>query len=108
MWDALNALRKEHGPFTLVHGDCSTGADFYAREWYRVGGQLLGVTEQRYPAPWEAYGKDAGPMRNRRMVADGADLVIAFPLPSSSGTRHTIWLAKQAGIPVIEYPEEAA
>lgn len=103
VYDALNAAYREHGPFTLVHGDCSTGADFYAHEWVRVGGAFLGCTEQRYPASWEAYGKAAGPMRNRHMVADGADLVLAFPLPSGSGTHHTIWLAERAGIPVRRY-----
>jgi hypothetical protein len=96
VYDALNAAYREHGPFTLVHGDCSTGADF------------LGCTEQRYPASWEAYGKAAGPMRNRHMVADGADLVLAFPLPSGSGTHHTIWLAEQAGIPVVRHDKQDA
>lgn len=103
VWDALNEVRHEHGPFVLVHGDCSTGADFYAHEWFRVGGQLLGCTEIKFPAAWEAYGKGAGPMRNRNMIAAGADLVLAFPLPFGSGTQHAVWLAEQAGIPVQKW-----
>lgn len=103
VWDALNEVRQEHGPFVLMHGDCATGADFYAHHWFEVAGRHEGCEEIRYPAAWEAAGKAAGPERNKRMVAAGADLVLAFPLPKGSGTQHTIWLAEQAGIPVQKW-----
>ena len=101
VYDALNDVYKEHGPFMLVHGACSTGADFFARRWYEMAGQMLGCAEYRYPANWN-QGKGAGPARNVRMVSAGADLVLAFPLPEGSGTQHTIKLAREAGIEVRE------
>lgn len=99
----LTRLYQQHGPFTLVHGDCSTGADAAAHHWYEVAGMDLGCEEIRYPASWEAYGRRAGPMRNEAMVKAGADLVLAFLHGPSSGTRNTISLAAQAGIPVQEF-----
>ncbi|MFG3509682.1 SLOG family protein [Streptomyces sp. NPDC047821] len=105
VWDALNAVYQEHGPFLLVHGDCSTGADAMAREWVEAASRLVQVQEQRFPAAWDYWAargnaKRAGPERNRRMVEAGADLVLAFPLPEGSGTQHTIKLAREAGIEV--------
>jgi hypothetical protein len=102
VYDALNDAFKEHGPFMLVHGACSTGADAFAHRWYMIAGQALGCAENRYPANWN-MGKGAGPARNVRMVSAGADLVLAFPLPEGSGTQHTIRLAEEAGIPVRRF-----
>jgi hypothetical protein len=97
----LNALYLQHGPFTLIHGACATGADAAAHHWYETAGADLGVIEVRYPAAWEEYGKRAGPLRNEKMVKEAAaDLVVAFPLFDSRGTKHTIELAEAAGIPV--------
>lgn len=102
VYDALWGIYNEHGPFQLVHGDCSTGADSLAHLWWSIVGSKLGCTEMKYPAAWAARGRAAGPERNRRMVEAGADLVLAFPLPEGSGTQHTIRLAEEAGIEVRE------
>lgn len=100
----LTQLFQQHGPFTLIHGDCATGADAAAHHWYEVAGKTLGCEELRYPAAWEAYGKRAGPMRNEKMIREaGADLVLAFLHGASVGTRHTVSLAEQAGIEVRRY-----
>ncbi|MGW2169169.1 SLOG family protein [Streptomyces sp. NPDC001705] len=96
----LTTLYLQHGPFVLVHGACSTGADAAARHWYEIAGADLGCTEVRYPADWEQFGKRAGPIRNKQMVEAGADLVLAFPLPGGRGTQNTIDLAEAAGITV--------
>jgi hypothetical protein len=96
----LTQLYLQHGPFTLVHGACATGADAAASHWYEIAGQDLGCIEIRHPADWGQYGKRAGPIRNAEMVKAGADLVLAFPLFDSRGTKHTVELAEQAGIPV--------
>jgi SLOG family YspA-like protein len=101
--DALWGVFKEHGPFELRHGACATGADWMAHLWYERCGAHLGCTEVCFPAAWEARGKQAGPERNQRMVEAGADLVLAFPLPEGSGTQHTMKLAREAGIEVIEH-----
>ena len=103
VFDALWAVFHEHGPFQLIHGACSTGADDLASYWYRVAGKELGCTEMKFPANWAGQGKAAGPLRNVRMVSAGADLVLAFPLPEGSGTQHTIKLAEEAGIPVRRF-----
>lgn len=100
VWKALYGVLDEHGPFTLVHGACSTGADFIASVWAKAHPE---VEEHRFPAPWEAYGRAAGPMRNAQMIRAGADLVLAFPLPGGAGTQHTMSLAREAGIPVRVY-----
>ncbi|GAA4891110.1 DUF2493 domain-containing protein [Streptomyces coeruleoprunus] len=103
IWDALNDVHQEHGPFVLVHGACSTGADAIAHEWFQAAARLVRVEEERFLAAWETRGKAAGPERNKRMVEAGADLVLAFPLPQGSGTQHTMKLAREAGIEVREY-----
>jgi|SRR4051812_20957949 hypothetical protein len=97
VFGALNDVLMEHGPFILIHGACSTGADFFASRWAKAHPE---VAEERFPADWAAYGRRAGPIRNERIVRAGADLVLAFPLPEGKGTQHTIRLAREAGIPV--------
>jgi len=103
VYDALWGVYNERGAFQLIHGDCSTGADAWASMWYRIVGSKLGCTEMKHPAAWAARGRAAGPERNKRMIGAGADLVLAFPLPEGSGTQHTMWLAREAGIEVKEH-----
>jgi len=84
----------------LVQGECHLGgadkiaADTWAGWGYPVEG---------HPAERDANGRVLGPERNARMVALGADLCLAFPLPSSRGTRNCMRLAREAGIPVLVY-----
>lgn len=45
----------------------------------------------KFPADWARYGKGAGPVRNQQMIDEGKpDLIIAFPMQSSRGTRDMI------------------
>ena len=93
---------------TIIHGDCPTGADQIADRWARRW-EDEGVTVTTYPAKWQLYGKRAGPVRNEIMVNNSqADLALAFLRNGSSGTRHTIALARMAGIPtyVIDWEED--
>lgn len=91
------------GRMVLVHGDCPTGAD-------RIAAELAagwGWDVEAHPADWTAYGRSAGPKRNAEMVALGADVCLAFPLPESRGTLNCMRLAREAGIPVWTfYPEQ--
>lgn len=83
-------------PVTLVHGG-ARGAD-------RLAGQIAreyGWTVEVHPADWERYGRSAGHRRNAEMVAAGADVVLAFPLGASRGTRGCVAAAAKAGIPVL-------
>lgn len=84
------------GPVTLVHGGCPTGADVIADRTWRAWGLPVEV----HPADWERYGRRAGPIRNQHMVDLGADLVLAFPLGDSRGTRGCIAAAMRAGMDV--------
>lgn len=104
---ALNVEFYTHGPLTVVHGGCASGADAYAAEWAQLYA-ADGVTEESHAADWDRHGKAAGPIRNGQMVAKGADLVLAFLQPgaANNGTRNCIKLATAAGIPVRTYPEE--
>lgn len=85
----------------IVHGDCPTGADFFAGRW-GFDSAHQGVEVEAHPAGWNAHGKAAGPLRNAHMVSLGADLCLAFPLPlgPSRGTRDCMKKADAAGIPV--------
>jgi YspA, cpYpsA-related SLOG family len=95
VWAILDSIHEEHGITSVFHG-AATGADEYAGRWANEHGiHCIPV-----PADWEQYGRAAGPMRNRQMLAWDPDLVIAFP--GGSGTAHMIALAKRVGLPVME------
>lgn len=94
----------QHMPAVIVHGACPSGPDAVASWWIRQH-RMLGLTEERHPADWEAHGKAAGPRRNAQMVAAGADVVLAFIRNGSRGASHTVALARRAGIPVRLWTE---
>ena len=74
------------------------GADTYAE----VEARSLGLDVRVVQAEWSKYGNDAGPKRNREMLALKPDLVIAFhpDLLRSRGTRHMVTIARKAGVTV--------
>lgn len=98
MVDALNQawldLGKPVKP-TLVHG-AAKGADAMAAGLWK----LWGWPTEAHAARWDELGKKAGIVRNAEMVALGADLALAFPLPDSRGTVDCMRRAQAAGIPV--------
>jgi hypothetical protein len=86
-------------PLTIVHGACPTGADAITDRWCRRReDQVFLVT---YPAEWGIYGKEAGPIRNREMVDQGADVCLVFMKNASPGSSNTVALARGAGIPTF-------
>lgn len=81
----------------IIHGGCR-GAD-------RLAGEVatnLGFKVEVYPADWRKHGKAAGPIRNRQMLDEHPDIVIAFhnDLKNSKGTKDTVTEAIKRGIPV--------
>ena len=89
----LDPLKDE-----LVVGDCPTGADFIAAE------QAIerNITTHVICAHWTKHGLAAGPIRNSRMIDEfKPQIVYAFPIESSRGTKDTIRKARKAGIQVI-------
>jgi hypothetical protein len=86
--------QHEGEPITLlIHGD-AMGADRLAGRWART----RGVVVKAFPANWDRDGKAAGPIRNSAMLAEGPELVIAFP--GGRGTADMIRKAMKAGVPV--------
>ena len=93
---------------TVIHGDCP-GAD-------RIGGQVaadLGYQVEMFEknkADYEKYKRGAWRSLNERMVASGADLLLAFHADlhtpgMGKGTRHIIGLAEERGIAVKILPK---
>lgn len=97
---ALNEMRAVHGKITVVHGG-ARGADSIADDWARSND----VPVEVYPAQWDKYGKAAGMKRNRQMLDTGIDVVAAFPLGRSPGTRGMMNIAKTAGVKVKNYAD---
>ena len=87
----------------LVTGACPTGADQLAEMiWFGVWKRPV----IHYEADWKKLGMKAGPVRNSKMVKDGADVCLAFYVAGEGknrGTKDCVKKAKTAGIPVWEY-----
>jgi hypothetical protein len=92
-WDRTG----RHPAAILVQGECHLGgADAIAADIWAS----WGLPVEGHPAGRDANGRILGPQRNARMVALGAVECLAFPLPSSRGTRNCMRLAREAGIVV--------
>jgi len=82
----------------LVHGDCPTGLDRIAAEYWAAWRFPI----EAHPAQWDVFGKNAGPIRNKHMVSLGASVCLGFPIGTSLGTRGCMELAVAAGILTLE------
>lgn len=91
----LDSALKKFANIRLMIGGAK-GADQLADNWAKS----REVECLRIPARWSIYGKAAGPIRNKTMLDEKPDLVIAFP--GGPGTQHMIRVAKDAGIQVVE------
>ena len=98
MWSVLDRLHAKHHVSLLIHGD-ARGADRLAGEW---AGER-GIPALACPVDRKQYGRAAATKRNRQMLAETPDLVVAFP--GDSDTRHMAIIAEEAGVKVI-YPED--
>ena len=80
----------------IVSG-CCRGADALGEQYATVHG----IPIKRFPADWLAYGKAAGPIRNRKMAeyaAEGDGMLVAFWDGKSRGTASMIRLAEKYGL----------
>lgn len=110
VWNALDSAACLLAPdaerplsvVSVVHGACPTGADKHADDFCK----RFVVAVERHPADWETHGRRAGYLRNQEMVDAGADIVLVFNKNSSRGASMTARLAREAGLPVIEYKVE--
>lgn len=81
----------------VVHGDCPTGADYFADQWARDND--FGDFIEAHPALWETYGRSAGPRRNQNMVNSGVEMCLAFIKNESRGATDCLDRAIVAHIP---------
>ena len=94
--DARGDLMRQFGhPSCIIHGGAA-GADSMAGAL----GKRLSVGVQPCPANWAKYGRGAGPIRNKEMLALQPAKVIAFP--GGRGTANMVDQARAAGITVVE------
>lgn len=94
-WTLLGA-RLVFPTAVLVHGD-AVGADRMAADVWRS----WGLPVEAHPARWNELGKSAGFVRNREMVALGADACYAFIHNGSRGATSMARLAEGAGIRTV-------
>lgn len=85
-------------PIAKVITGGARGADAAAAYWAIQQGVELHVER----ADW-ARGRQAGPERNNRMLDMEPNMVVAFWMGKSPGTRHTVRGAMDRGIPTIVY-----
>lgn len=98
----LRQLQALHGAaLHVIHG-AAPGADALADDLCTA----LGISATAYPADWRSHGKQAGPIRNQRMLDEGKpNLVLAYPTPTSKGTWDMVRRARRAGVIVHVYKE---
>lgn len=100
-WTDIKLIRKRLCKLPvgsmLIHG-AAPGADSLAA----IIGDSLGFAVLAFSAEWEKLGKAAGPIRNKTMLAELPDLVIAFhdDMTKSKGTKDCISQATKKGIKV--------
>lgn len=98
-------LDEQTDSIELVSGHAK-GADLLPERYAKENGLPIHIIKP----DWKAYGRAAGPIRNRQMLdyaMDESPLVVAFWGGKSKGTKNTIDTAKSLGIPVeiIHFPE---
>lgn len=94
VFHVLSALHAVH-PFTRITRGDAPGADTLAAQW----AERFGIPVVEFPANWLEHGRAAGAQRNRRMLREKPDLVIAFP--GGNGTENMIRIAQKAGVLVL-------
>lgn len=98
IWNKLEQLFEEHDlikkDITIISGG-AYGVDSIAEEY----ADNNNIDKIIFPADWGAYGKQAGFIRNYKIV-DNSDMIIAFWDGISRGTAHTIEVAKNRDVPI--------
>lgn len=93
----LGLAERSDEVLEVIHGG-ARGADTLAASWEGSKGVVI----LTFPADWKTYGKGAGPVRNRQMLDQEPDLVVAFhdELEVSKGTKDCVDEARRRGITV--------
>ncbi len=97
-YESIETLVKSFEKDTVIIQGMCRGADLMAKNVALKHGMAV----EDYPADWGRFGKSAGHIRNDQMLNLGLpDVVYAFLLPQSRGTRSMIEKATARRIPVI-------
>lgn len=97
VFSTLDKLWKAYGFEVIIEGDAK-GADRIAGYWARKNS----LTNLKFPANWELYGRRAGPLRNEQMLIEGRpDMGAAFD--GGIGTYDMLRRLKNANIPYEHY-----
>jgi len=99
VWAIYDVLSKYDRDSIIIHGG-ARGADTLAD----TVAKSLGFKDVVcFPADWKKYGRGAGPVRNRQMLDENPNLVIAFhdDIENSKGTKDCKEEAEKRGIEVI-------
>lgn len=91
---SLNHCRKWWKLTRIITGGAK-GADTLAHNW----AARSGLSTLIIYADWDTHGKGAGFIRNREMLNQQPEVVIAFK--GGNGTENMIQITRQAGIPVF-------
>lgn len=96
----LSELKDKYGMYTVIEGG-QRGADLLAKN----AALELGLFVIQKDADWKTYGKAAGPIRNRLMLKENPDFVIAFhsDINNSKGTKNMVNQSKAARKTVFIY-----
>ena len=96
IFDTLRPYAQDD--LTIIHGGAN-GAD-------TIGGKAArayGAKVIQHLAKWNEHGRKAGPIRNKKMLDEHPDLVIAFhdDIDRSKGTKNMVSIARAAGVKAI-------
>lgn len=95
--ELIRSMIRDKMPDLVITGG-ARGADTLAYECCKEDG----FTVTKIDADWNKHGKAAGPIRNRKMLDQTPDLVLAFhdDLSHSKGTLDTVTEARHRGLQV--------
>ena len=96
IYAALDTIHAATPITYLWHGNAH-GVDTVAGTWATLKGNIRVCP---VAAEWSKYGDRAGPIRNKNMLGQGIELVIAFP--GGKGTTNMIAQAQHAGVKVVK------
>jgi len=105
MMESLSSVMEKLGEANKileVWAGGAKGADALAVEAAR----RLGLPFHEIKADWAIYGRAAGPMRNKALVEE-CDVLVAFPIGESKGTRGCIQLGRKAGRKVFVFESQS-
>jgi len=90
----INDLVKLNFPSCVISG-CCQGADRIGELWAEKNNTPV----VKFPADWDKFGKQAGPIRNKQM-AEYADALILIWDGKSKGSKNMLEEAKKSGLAI--------